>query len=82
VLASQLHKPIIPVWHSGAWPPAAVAIYLGPMQRVPGGAEDMHSVAIGVIVRELAGALHRARVAPSSPPQHAGGGKDAHPAAA
>lgn len=36
-LADYLKKPLLPVWHSGPYPPRPVAIYLGGTQRIPSG---------------------------------------------
>ena len=63
-LADNQMKPIIPVWHSGVYPPPAVSIYLGHKHRVPSGTGDMRSVAIATVVEELIGALQRADVWP------------------
>jgi hypothetical protein len=68
-LADNLKKPLIPVFHSGAYPPKAVGIYLGGLQRIPGGNFRDGYVAAKIshdkVVEELAAALARAGVLPS-----------------
>ena len=68
VLADNLRKPLLPVWHSGPYPPPAVAIYLGGKQRIPGGnfADGYAKARIATerVAGELAEALARAGVAP------------------
>ena len=65
-MADNLRKLLIPVWHSGPYPPAAVAIYLGIKQRIPTGNFSCGYVESGVshaaIADELADALLRAGV--------------------
>lgn len=39
--ADNLKKPIVPLWHSGKYPPDKIAIFLGGMQRVPRGNAPM-----------------------------------------
>jgi hypothetical protein len=73
VLADNYKKPLFPVWHSGRYPPPAVAIYLAKLQRIPGGNLTAGYAAAGVpherVAEELAAALRRAGVLPT-----AGGG--------
>jgi hypothetical protein len=68
-LADNLKKPLIPVFHSGAYPPPAVSIYLGGLQRIPNGNYSDGYVAAKIshdkVVEELAAALARAGVLPS-----------------
>ena len=40
-LAKNEGKPLVPVWHSGPYPPPAVKIFLTAMQRIPGGSCNM-----------------------------------------
>jgi hypothetical protein len=67
-LADNLKKPLIPVFHSGTYPPPTVSIYLGGLQRIPGGNFREGYVAAKIshdkVVEELAAALARAGVLP------------------
>ncbi len=69
VMADNLRKPLIPVWHSGAYPPKAAEIYLGGKQRIPGGNFGEGYVKARIaherVAEEVAAALARAGVAPS-----------------
>ena len=65
-MAKNNRKPLIPVWHSGVYPPPTVEIMLGGLQRIPAGNNDMRAVSLARVVDELAAALQRAGVAPSS----------------
>jgi hypothetical protein len=69
VLADNLKKPLIPVWHSGPYPPKAVAIYLGGTQRIPHGNFSGGYVNADIsherVAEELAAALSRVGVAPA-----------------
>jgi hypothetical protein len=67
-LADSLKKPIIPIWHSGRYPPPAVSIYLGYKQRLPGGSADMRTVDLTAVVDELVGALEREDIWPQPLP--------------
>ena len=66
VTADVLKKPIIPVWHSGQYPPQAVMMYLMEKQRIPGGNYSGGYVAANIsheqVAEELAAALQRAGV--------------------
>ena len=71
-MARNLDKPILPVWHSGAYPPELVHIYLGSRQRLPTELPP-HSngyVTAGIhhdsVVARLVEALARERVVPSN----------------
>jgi hypothetical protein len=68
VMADNLRKPLIPVWHSGPYPPKAVEIYLGGKQRIPGGNFNAGYVAAKIsherVAEEVAAALGRAGVTP------------------
>jgi hypothetical protein len=68
VLADNMKKPLIPVWHSGPYPPKAVAIYLGGTQRIPGGNFSKgyveSKVSHAAVAEELVAALARAGVTP------------------
>ena len=69
VLAANLEKLLIPVWHSGPYPPRSVEIFLSGMARIPGGQVDGY-VAAGIsheqVAGELAGVLVRAGVMPQT----------------
>ena len=71
-LAANLKKPLIPVWHSGPYPPPAVQIYLSGVQRIPSGNFAKGYVSAGIsheaVVKQLAKALKRKGIFPSSPP--------------
>jgi hypothetical protein len=68
VMADNLRKPLIPVWHSGPYPPKAVEIYLGGKQRIPGGTflngYAAAKVTHAAVAEELVAALARAGVKP------------------
>ncbi len=76
-LADNLKKPLLPVWHSGAYPPKPVSIYLGGLQRFPGGnfrdgyvkAEISHDTVVEELVaRLLVLGLQPRDAAPSAAP--------------
>jgi hypothetical protein len=67
-LADNLNKPLIPVWHSGPYPPKPVAIFLGGTQRIPGGTFSAGYVAAKIsheaVAEEVAVTLARIGVTP------------------
>ncbi len=70
VMAGNLQKKLLPVHHSGPYPPQAVAIYLSGVQRIPGG-ELPHGYADSAfthddVAAQLAQALLREGIKPSS----------------
>jgi sugar lactone lactonase YvrE len=69
VLADSLGKTILPVWHSGSWPPPGAQIYLQGLQYVPANAQTAGYVESGIspdlVVDELVLALQDAGVYPS-----------------
>jgi hypothetical protein len=71
VMADNLRKPLIPVWHSGPYPPKAVEIFLGGKQRIPGGNFSDGYVAAKIahsaVAEELIAALLRAGIVPGAP---------------
>ncbi len=71
VMADNLRKPLIPVWHSGPYPPKAVEIFLGGKQRIPGGNFNNGYVAAKIahsaVAEELIAALLRAGIVPGAP---------------
>jgi hypothetical protein len=71
-LADSLKKPLIPVWHSGTYPPPAVKIFLSGVHRIPSGniADGYASAGISheAVADQVAAALAREGVLPSSPP--------------
>ena len=68
VHADNLSKPLLPVWHSGPYPPNSVAIYLGSRQRIPTGDYLNGYVQAGIshtcVAEELSAALVKAGVQP------------------
>ena len=68
VHADNLSKPLLPVWHSGPYPPNSVAMYLGSRQRIPAGDYRDGYVLAGIshtrVAEELAAALMKAGVQP------------------
>ena len=58
-MAENKNKLIIPVWHSGAYPPEEVEINLGDMQRIPSGNRNlrgdggMQKTPMSAVVEEL-----------------------------
>ena len=68
-MADGRSKPIIPIWHSGDYPPEDVEIYLTGKQRVPGGvSKDVRSLPFEHVVDEVVAALALAKCVPSRPP--------------
>jgi hypothetical protein len=71
VLADAVAKPIIPIWHSGPWPPPAAAIYLAETQQIPrdsrttelGGYADV-GTPLELVVDELVRALMEMGIQP------------------
>jgi len=65
-MADNLRLPLVPVWHSGTYPPPSCALYLGNKQRIPTGHLSEGYAAANVptemVVEELAAALLRAGV--------------------
>ena len=70
VLADALKKPLIPIWHSGPYPPQPVAIYLTKLQRIPAGNFSDGYAAAGIsherVTDELVAALARVGVVPAA----------------
>jgi hypothetical protein len=53
-MADARNRQIVPIWHSGAYPPDGVEIYLGGKQRVPSGVNsDVRKLKMADVVREL-----------------------------
>ena len=72
VLADNLDKPLLPVWHSGQYPPHDVMIYLTGSQRAPAGEHGMSITGLEVVVEQLIAALQLINITPSG--QGASGG--------
>jgi ankyrin repeat protein len=72
-LADKLKKLILPVWHSGPYPPEAVQIFLSGTQRVPNSNITVGYVAAGIsqeaVAAELARTMALKGVLPSQAPQ-------------
>jgi ankyrin repeat protein len=67
VMADALKKPLITIWHSGVYPPPALAIYLSAVQRIPGGMCDMRALGgVNCILEELVATLRRMGVTPGA----------------
>jgi hypothetical protein len=84
-LADARNKHIVPIWHSGTYPPEDVEIYLGGKQRVPSGANaDVHSIPLEDVVTELVAAFAKLKPAPClpAPPAAAAGNVAAAPSVA
>ena len=72
-LADGRCKPIVPIWHSGDYPPNDVEIYLTGKQRVPGGvSKDVRALPFDHVVDEVVAALALAKCVPSQKPAAAG----------
>ena len=65
VLADNLDKPLLPVWHSGKYPPHDVMIYLSGSQRAPAGDHGMSTTGLEVVVDQLVAALQLKGITPS-----------------
>lgn len=53
-MADARNRQIVPIWHSGAYPPDGVEIYLGGKQRVSSGVNsDVRKLKMADVVREL-----------------------------
>jgi len=63
-LADNKGKPLIPVWHSGTYPPPAVEIFLSGSQRVPAGSQCLVETDFQQAMVELADCLARRGVVP------------------
>ena len=69
-MANNLSKPLLPVWHSGPFPPRGVEIQLTTKQRVPiaasasGGGYVAEGISHEAVAEELAEALLRKGVVP------------------
>jgi hypothetical protein len=75
VLADSHAKHIIPIWHSGPWPPPAAAIYLAEVQQLPRGAAVSglngyaeRGVPLEAVVEEVLVVLSQAGIEPSGTP--------------
>jgi hypothetical protein len=67
-LADARNKHIVPVWHSGAYPPEDVEIYLGGKQRVPSGVNgDVRGMRMDDVVTELMAVLAKLKPTPCLP---------------
>ena len=68
-MAKNNRKPLIPVWHSGAFPPPSVEIMLGALNRIPSGNLVDGYAAAGIshdcVAKQVAAALRRIGVVPS-----------------
>ncbi|PNH02306.1 hypothetical protein TSOC_011735 [Tetrabaena socialis] len=52
-LAHSVEKTIIPVWHSGQYPPAELQIYMTELQRVPSGSQPLVEMDFKTVMQEL-----------------------------
>eukprot|EP01116_Phalansterium_solitarium_P002468 TRINITY_DN1251_c0_g1_i2.p1 TRINITY_DN1251_c0_g1~~TRINITY_DN1251_c0_g1_i2.p1 ORF type:complete len:371 (-),score=36.43 TRINITY_DN1251_c0_g1_i2:158-1270(-) len=52
-MADNNRKYILPVWHSGDYPPSAIEIFLGGTQRIPGGNRCMKDSDFQKVVHDL-----------------------------
>ena len=72
IMADNLRKPLLPVWHSGPYPPAGVELFLAGMQRIPAGDYHEGYVSAGIsherVAEELIAWLERVRIKNSSTP--------------
>jgi hypothetical protein len=67
-LADARNKHIVPVWHSGAYPPEDVEIYLGGKQRVPSGVNgDVRGMRLEDVVDELMADFAKLKPTPCLP---------------
>jgi hypothetical protein len=69
--ADKLNKPIIPIWHSGVFPPDAIEIFLVGCQRIPTGAssqKDVRSMDVNEAVDQLVIALRKKKCFPINCP--------------
>jgi hypothetical protein len=55
---------IIPVWHSGLWPPPAVMLQMAALQHVPSGDVEGRHCDFDVVVAQLIDALTKLDIAP------------------
>ncbi|KAL6764560.1 hypothetical protein V8C86DRAFT_3128782 [Haematococcus lacustris] len=65
-LADAEDRPIIPVWHSGDYPPKELAIYLSGVQRVPKGAQPLLLAEFNAVVAELVACIQLAGCKPKN----------------
>ncbi|KAG2487778.1 hypothetical protein HYH03_013622 [Edaphochlamys debaryana] len=66
-LADFKKKPILPVWHSGQYPPAALEIFLSGLQRVPQGGKCLKETAFDEAMRQILSCLQREGCHPKYP---------------
>eukprot|EP00808_Paulinella_micropora_P021358 g66099.t1 len=66
-MADNERRPMLPIWHSGAYPPAGIKIFLSGTQRVPSGNQSLQQVGgLNVhVMRDLLKALAILGLTPS-----------------
>ncbi|KAL6749460.1 hypothetical protein V8C86DRAFT_2845564 [Haematococcus lacustris] len=66
--ADEANKEILPLWHSGDYPPKPVSIYLGNVQRLPRGSQPLVQADFQSLVSDLVAAIKKAGCLPRNPP--------------
>ncbi|KAL6749461.1 hypothetical protein V8C86DRAFT_997394 [Haematococcus lacustris] len=66
--ADEANKEILPLWHSGDYPPSKVRLYLGNLQRLPRGNQPLVQADLQSLVSHLVAAIKKAGCLPRNPP--------------
>ncbi|GFH07132.1 TIR domain-containing protein, partial [Haematococcus lacustris] len=57
--ADEANKEILPIWHSGDYPPKPVSMYLGNLQRLPRGSQPLKQANFQSLVSDLVAAIKK-----------------------
>ncbi|KAL6760438.1 hypothetical protein V8C86DRAFT_2552204 [Haematococcus lacustris] len=66
--ADEANKEILPLWHSGDYPPKTVSMYLRSVQRLPRGNQPLVQANFQSLVSDLVAAIKKAGCLPRNPP--------------
>ncbi|KAL6756858.1 TIR domain-containing protein [Haematococcus lacustris] len=66
--ADEAKKKILPLWHSGNYPPKEVKLYLNNLQRLPRGDQPLEQANFQSLVSDLVAAIKKAGCLPRNPP--------------
>ncbi|GFH12285.1 TIR domain-containing protein [Haematococcus lacustris] len=66
--ADKANKEILPLWHSGDYPPKPVSMYLDHVQRLPRGNQPLVQANFQSLVSDLVEAVKKAGCLPRNPP--------------
>ncbi len=58
---------VVPIWHSGDWPPAELLLQLAALNHVPAGGIDAQNTDFEDVLDEVVAALNKMGVLPAKP---------------